>query len=83
MKEIIEYLLAAPDSQLHAEIKPYVQKWSDPPTALQVLEVLDMVIHMGLGSGFVVKVLQATYDMRCKDERTTHEEVVKGATWRK
>jgi hypothetical protein len=82
MKEIVEYLLTAPDSQLDAQMKPLIQKWNDPPTALQILEVLDYCIHGSLASGFVVALLQTIYDMACKVEGATHEEVAKLAIWR-
>lgn len=76
MKEIIDLLKTASDSQLDASMKPLIEKWSDPPTAIQVLEVLDYCIHGSLASGFVVKVLQMLYEGRLEAEGTTHEEVV-------
>lgn len=82
MKELRDYLLKAPDTQLDAAMKPLIEKWDDEPTPLQVLEVLDHCIHGSLASGFVVAALQAVYDVQCKKANTTHEEVVKQATWR-
>lgn len=82
MKEIVDHLLKAPDSQLDACMKPLIEKWGNPPTALQILEVTDHCIHGSLASGFVVALLQTLYDMQCKAEGTTHAEVVKQATWR-
>lgn len=82
MKEIREYLLKAPDTQLDAVVKPYIEKWAEDPTPLQILEVLDLCIHDALASGFVVSTLQAIYDVQCKKSNTTHEEVVKKASWR-
>ncbi len=76
-------LLAAPDTQLDESQKILIQKWSEPPTALQILEVLDNCVHASLGSGFVVKLLQHLYDIACDMQDTTNEEVVKLATWRK
>lgn len=81
-KEIVKHLLEAPDSQLDARMKPLIEKWSDPPTPLQILEVLDHCIHGSLASGFVVSLLQMQYGRACEDAKTTHEEVVKGAKWR-
>lgn len=81
-KQIIEHLLEAPDHHLDPVMKPYVEKWSDPPTALQVLEVLDLCISDAMASGFIVTVLQALYDITCKEEKTTHDDVVKLAVWR-
>lgn len=82
MYDIAEMLMQMSDNQLDAQMKPYIVKWNNPPSALQVLEVLDYCIHGALASGFVVATLQTIYDLRCKEENTTHEEVVKLATWR-
>jgi hypothetical protein len=83
VREIVEHLLKAPDHQLDEQMKLLIEKWQEPPTALQVLEVLDCCIYGSLASGFIVSVLQALYDIRCKKEGTTHEEVQKLAVWRK
>ena len=83
MKEIKNLFMAAPDSQLDASMKPLIAKWSDPPTPLQILEVLDYCIFSALASGFMVTYLQLLYDTACKDNNTTKEEVAKGAHWRK
>lgn len=80
--EIAACLLQLSDNQLDASMKPLIEKWSGTPTAVQILEVLDHCIHASLASGFVVTVLQALYDDACKNEGTTHEVVVKNATWR-
>lgn len=82
MKDLIEHLLNAPDEQIDAKMKPLIQKWSDPPTPLQILEVIDHCIHGSLASGVIVMGLQIIYENRLKAENTTHEEVVKLATWR-
>lgn len=81
-QDIRELLCAAPDTQLDAAMKPLIKAWDDPPKAVQVLEVLDHVIHGALGSSFIVATLQAIYATSCSREGTTHEEVVKGAHWR-
>jgi hypothetical protein len=83
VKELTDLLLKASVTQLDDQMKPLIEKWSDPPTALQVLEVLDRCVEGALASGFVVAVLQAVYDTRCKADGITHEELVKQATWRK
>jgi len=82
MKEIIETLLIAPDSQMDASMKSLIAKWSDPPTPIQVLEVLDHCIYGGLASGIVINLLQILYDLACEENNTTHDDVVKQATWR-
>jgi hypothetical protein len=75
-------LLKASDRELDATMKSHIEKWSEPPTALQVLEVLDHCICGALASGFVVSVLQAVYAGRCKAEGMTHADLEKLATWR-
>lgn len=79
---MIKHLLDAPDSQLDAAMKPLIEKWGDPATPIQILEVLDHCIHGSLASGFVVSLLQIMYDMSCTHYKTSHEEVVKNASWR-
>ena len=75
-------LLTAPDTQLDASMKLIVEKWSDPPTPIQVLEVLDHCIHGALASGMVVTMLQLMYKEVLAQANATHEEVVKSASWR-
>lgn len=60
----------------------YIAKWSDPPSARQILEVLDLSINGSLASGFIISLFQVYYDAACKREGTTHEEVIKDAPWR-
>ena len=75
-------LLQANDGQLDASMFPLIEKWDDEPTPLQLLEVIDKCIYASLASGFVVGLLQACYELACADRGTTHDEVVKLATWR-
>lgn len=75
-------LLRLSDRELDARVRPLIERWDEPPTALQILEPLDLCINGALASGFVVAALQALYDVACKREGTTHENVVKDATWR-
>jgi hypothetical protein len=78
-----QLLLEASDDQLDDSMKKLIRKWSNPPTAIQVLEVLDKCIHASLASGFVITSLQIIYEAACKQENKTHEEVVKHANWRR
>jgi hypothetical protein len=80
--EIVLMLLAAPDHHLDESMQPLIQKWSDPPTPIQVLEVLDYCVHSSLASGLGMKMLHILYDDVCKANNVTHEDVVKDATWR-
>lgn len=82
MKELIDLLLEAPDSQLDATMKPLIKEWSDPPKALEILKVLDTCVYGALASGFTITALRMLYDSAVKQEGTTHEEVAKSASWR-
>lgn len=82
MTDAKQIFLSAPDTQLDASLKPLIEKWSDPPSALQLLEVLDKCIRYALASGFVVSALQVMYDAQMKREGITHEEAIRSATWR-
>lgn len=82
MKELVAILLEAPESMIDSKMKPFIQKWSDPPTALQVLEVVDYCVNGSLSSGVALAALQVLYDQRCVAEGTTHAQVVKQAVWR-
>lgn len=81
--DLREVFLEAPESQLDPSLKPLIEKWNSPtPSALQVLEVLDLCIFSSLASGFVVNALQAMYQGCLAKDGTTHDELVKLATWR-
>lgn len=80
--EVINLLLQAPDSQLDESMKVYIREWTSPPTPLEVLEVLDHCIYGALASDMLVGILQEGYKQLCDDAGTTHDEIVKGATWR-
>ena len=81
-KELVAMLLQLPDHMLDACMKPRIEKWSTPPTALQILEVLDHCIHGALASGMIIALLQLNYKDTCDREGTTHETLVPLATWR-
>ena len=82
MEQARQYLLSAPDSQLDAQMKPYIEKWGTLPKTLEILEVLDYVIHGSLASGFVVTLLQVLLDQAIERVGTTYEAVVALASWR-
>jgi hypothetical protein len=82
MREFVDLLMNAPDNLLDASLKPKIGAWSEPPTSLQILEVLDFAIRGALASSVVVSVLESVYSQRLDEEKTTHEEVVKNAMWR-
>jgi hypothetical protein len=79
---IKQALLVAPERQLDESMKALIRNWSDTPKAIEILEVLDLVIHGSLGSRVVRAALEVVYDDACKKEGTTSAEVSKLATWR-
>lgn len=76
-------LAKAPESQLDPAMRKLIEKWDSPPTALQILEVLDWSIHGSLASGFLINVFQVLYEGALEEEGKTHEEIESLATWRK
>lgn len=81
--ELVTHLLSAPDSQLDASMKPLIEAWSNPPTPLQVLAVLDQCVHSALASSVVITLLTIFYQEALQSANTTNEEVIKLAVWRK
>lgn len=77
-----DLLLAAPDGHLDRSLFPLIRGWSTPPSAVQVLEVIDACVHSGLASSFVMESLIAEYDLRRAHEGLSHDDVVARATWR-
>ena len=82
-KELKNLLLEAPEGHLDKVALESIREWDDEsPKAIQILKTLDMCVHSGLSSGFVVGVLeQMLYYYRTK-EKISHEELLKEATWR-
>jgi hypothetical protein len=80
--EVIEMLLEAPDSQLDSSVFPLIEGWDNPPTSLQILEVLDKCVYYGLASGFVIDILDTLLNDRLEDEGKTLHDIEELATWR-
>ncbi len=82
-KELVGHLLLAPDDELHPDAKALISKWSAPPKALEVLEVVDIVLPQEkMGSGFMCMALGVIYKCVLLYENKTHEQVAALATWR-
>ncbi len=82
MKAIADVLLKMTEEQLDRSMHPYIEKWSAPPTALQVLEVLDRCVHGALASSFVIGSLRAMLGIALKGEGKTLEQLEPEVTWR-
>ena len=82
MNFIAEELLKLSEHSLDASMKPLVEKWSDPPTSIQILEVLDRCIFSSLASGSIIIILQCCYQEALLREGKKHEDNEPLATWR-
>jgi len=82
MNELRDLLLGSSTTQLDVSLKPLIEKWSDPPWAIEILEVLDYCIRGSLASSFIVTALQVVYSSALETEGTTHEAMLSLATWR-
>jgi len=82
-KSLKELLLEAPEGHLSESALESIREWGEPePKALQILKTLDMCVNAGLSSGFVIGVLEQMLYYYTTKEKTTHEELIKEATWR-
>ena len=81
--DIKQHLLTAPTTEVDLSLRYMIQKWSEPPKSLEILEVLDAAVFSSSGSGFVVRLLELMLEHAIASENVTYEEVVKQATWRK
>ncbi len=75
-------LQEAPDHLLDRTMQPLIAKWSNPPKAIEILEVLDHCVHGALAASLIIQCLQANYHAALQQEGTTHEETIKQAHWR-
>ena len=82
LEELKKSLLGFSDDALDQSLKKLIEAWTHPLTPISVLEVVDKAIHGSLAAGVIVAFLQAVYLRSCLDADTSHEEVVKMATWR-
>jgi galactokinase/mevalonate kinase-like predicted kinase len=82
MRELKQLLLLAPKGHIDPIAMKTIKEWDKNPKAIQILKTLDMCVHSGLASSFVIHVLEQMFNKALKKEKTTYEEVVKEATWR-
>ena len=79
-----EHWLAAPATIIDPQIKDLIrEKWDDPePTAIQILEVLDHVVHWGAGADIAVLLLDLCLQVALIREGKELEDLFPLATWR-
>ena len=83
MDHLTRLLLNASDRQVSTEVKSIIEKWEVPAKAIEILEALDMAVHTGGASNFVITVLEALLDAALKIENCTYESLLTEAIWRK
>lgn len=79
---IKQMFLEAPDNHIDSNLRPMIEEWSDPPTSLQMLKVLDAMVYGGSASGFVISVLDDLMRKAIVQEGTTFSNIVSQAHWR-
>lgn len=83
-KSLKELLLEAPEGHLSKEALDSIREWDDgDPKAIQILKTLDMCVHAGLSSGFVIGVLEQMLTFYSLKEKVGLEDLIKEAHWRK
>ncbi len=82
LPQMKDMLLEGPDSQVSSPLKSIIKKWDETPTAIQILEALDIAVRCGAASGFVIVLMEGELRSAIVREGTTYEEVVAKATWR-
>jgi hypothetical protein len=76
-------LLEAPEGQIDKPLMDLIQKWDEPPTSLQILEVRDLGAYTAGTSDFTISVMDMAWKSAMKAEGVTEESLIAQATWRK
>ena len=77
-----ELLLQAPAGHIDKVALDSIREWDAEPKAIQILKTLDMCVHSGLCTGFVIGVLETMLEVAMKEEGINFDDVVKEAVWR-
>lgn len=81
-KTLKQLLLEAPEGHLDQIAIDSIKEWDDEPKAIQILKTLDMCVHSGLSSGFVIGVLEQMLTYYSLVEKVSYEDLIKQADWR-
>lgn len=81
-KSLKQLLIEAPEGHLDPTAIESIKEWDDEPRAIQILKTLDMCVHSGLSSGFVVGVLEQMLAYHSRIENIEYEDLIKHADWR-
>lgn len=77
-----DLLLKAPDSQLDDSAKVFIRDWSEPPSALQVLRVLDHCVYTAGASDFMMQAMNIIFEQALARENKKLADLLPEATWR-
>lgn len=82
MQKIVEHLKTAPDSVLDASMQPLISSWSNPPKAIEVLEVLDKCVHSALACTTAIMALEVLFNEALEREGVSEAQIFSQAPWR-
>lgn len=77
-----QHFLSAPAAMLDPALLPIVVRWDDPPTSIQLLELLDHCVHTGGAPRFVIMAIESVMLTTMKAEGVTSEDLLPRAVWR-
>lgn len=83
-KQIREALLATPEAGLASSMRAIVQGWSEDPTPLEVLDLLDRCLESETPacSRLTYLVLELLFGTLCREHRVSPVSVIFAAPWR-
>lgn len=76
-------MLEAPAGQIDPYIREMIRRWSEPESALDVLQTLDAVVLICPDDSFMVKTLQYMLQTKLKITNQSYDDLIKEAIWRK
>lgn len=83
LNEFKQALLEAPETELSSAAKRLIQqKWSNLPTALEILEVTDFCVFTSGSSDFTVGAMNLMIKLLLNERGMTYEQLVEQAEWR-
>lgn len=78
-----QHWLEAPDNVIDQSIREMIRdKWDDEPTSIQILEVVDHVVHWGAGSDLAVHLLDLRLRAALASENKILDDILPDAVWR-
>lgn len=82
-RDLLDYLVQAPPTQLDPAVVAEIRAWSTPPEAVQIFATLDTCVRTNRATKLVLLMLDDLLLDALEREQTTLEQVVERARWRK